>query len=158
MVHSICYACSWHYTSIAYWTQADDVFNREGGLVDGFWCFGTWRRERDGKVSYSCCESLLFPHSLRQRRRWHSGGMLTDTDSGLKPQWCIFLTLLLTHRRLEGLIWAPSCGMQTFLNPGERLEAYSTVWRRETWWDGPELTKNLTPSLYHSTTTIFFFY
>ncbi len=37
------------------------------------------------------------PLSLRQRRPWHSGGMLTDTDSGLKPQWYIFLTLLLTQ-------------------------------------------------------------
>lgn len=90
------------------------------------------------------------PLSLRQRKPWHSGGMLTDTDSGLKPQWYIFLTLLLTHRRLEGLNRAPSCGMQTFLNPGERLEAYSTA---EAWWDGPELT----PSLYHSITTIIFF-
>lgn len=82
---------------------------------------GFWRRERDGKVSYSCCDSLLFPHSLRQRRRWHSGGMLTDTDCGLKPQWYIFLTLLLTHRCLEGLNQAPSCRMQTFLNPREKV-------------------------------------
>lgn len=97
--------------------------------MDGLRCFNTWK-------SQTYCENL-FPHSLRQRRHWHSGGMLTDTDSGLKPQWCIFLTLLLTHRRLEGLNRAPSCGMQTFLNPGERLEAYSSSWRREARGDGP---------------------
>ncbi len=81
-------ACSVHCT-LAHWTHSYISSTEEvvlwmdcGVLVLG-----------EGKLN------LLWkpPLSLRQRRPWHSGGMLTDTDSGLKPQWYIFLTLLLTQ-------------------------------------------------------------